>query len=317
MKKRFDMSTWMKSVLVVLVCLCNLTFAGEKMDEVAEDGSPGLLIIAHGAPWPRWNQPVLQLGEDVVSMLGEGSPFSKIKVVFMEFAKPTVADGIKEFEQAGCNRIVAVPLLIAPSSHSHWDIPALLGVYSSSEMEEELKAEGAEIVRSKLPITITPTISSSDVIQKVMLKRVMEYSKSPKDEAVVLLAHGDHVIPNVWNDFMKQTITFICGNSKISYGDWACVEMGQSYTDAVSAIAKAGEKRKRVIVVGSYLSMGVDKLHQRWLKTNSGEVHGHSEAEDPFDGIEVVCASKGLLPDKLVAEWIVETAVSEIDRNGK
>lgn len=283
---------------------------------------PGLLVISHGAPWPQWNQPVLDLEKDVIKELGEDNPFNKVKFVFMEFTEPSVADGIKELEEAGCSRIVAVPLMIAPSSHSHWDIPALLGLYSDSEMEKQLKEEGAKIVRSKLPITLTSTLADSGVIEKIMLKRTQELSKNPENEAVVLLAHGDHMVGNLWEDFMKKTTTYICGKTGISYGDWTYAEMGQSYDKAAAAISLAGKSRKRIIVIGAYLSMGVDSMHDRWLKQSSSmsesmphPLPGSAVTEsNPFDGLEIVLCKKGLLPDPLVGKWIADIAKQEANK---
>ena len=33
---------------------------------------PGLLIIAHGAPMPEWNSPVLELGQKVAAQVRKG-----------------------------------------------------------------------------------------------------------------------------------------------------------------------------------------------------------------------------------------------------
>ena len=44
----------------------HLCFPG-KRQENEEPPLPGLLIIAHGAPMPEWNSPVLELGEQVAA----------------------------------------------------------------------------------------------------------------------------------------------------------------------------------------------------------------------------------------------------------
>lgn len=311
-------TTLPKSVLITLVISIIFSFVcfGAMADEPDKAvRKPGLIIIAHGAPWPQWNKPVLGLEQAVISELGDDNPFGKIKVVLMEFAKPSVADGIKELEEAGCSKIIAVPLLIAPSSHSHWDIPALLGIYSDAKMEKELKNEGAEIVRSKLPITVTGTLAESDVIEKIMLKRAKELSSDPNNEAVVLLAHGDHYTPDLWDSFMKKTVTYICGKTGISCGDWVCVEMGQGYDKAASAIACAAESRKTVIVVGAYLSTGVDKLHTRWLKEFEAMAKSMPGLENPLKDLDIKLSAKGLLPDPMVAKWIAEVSKGECVRN--
>jgi len=278
------------------------------------NAKPGLLIIAHGAPSPAWNQPVLALEAKVRQNLEDANPFAQVKVVLMEFAEPNVADGVTAMEQAGCSRIVAVPLLIAPSSHSHWDVPALLGIYSDPALETELRDEGIGVVRSRLPITITPTLADSDVMEKVMLKRVRQLSQEPQKEAIVLLVHGDSMTDPLWQDLMKRTVTYLCGQMGISYGDWACVAVGQEYERAVTAIAQAAEHRERVIVVGGYLSMGVQRMHQRWMNRfeKTAPMPG---VENPLAGLNLSLSEKGLLPDEAVAQWIADVALGEIKRH--
>jgi len=290
--------------------------AGERADgSMNRSGGPGLLIIAHGSPAPRWNEPVLAQERKVAQRLGPNSPFTKVKVVFMEFAEPNVADGIAELEQAGCSRIVAVPLLIAPSSHSHWDIPALLGIYSDAGVEKDLRDEGAHIVRSQLPITLTTTLANSDVIEKIMLTRVRQLSTDPNKEAVVLLTHGSEAIPPAWESLMKRTVTYICGQTGISYGDWACVGVGQEYSRAVAVIQAAAECRDQVIVIGAYLSLGVKRMHQRWMSRYDGQDSKMPHMANPLRGLSLKLAEQGLLPDDLIVRWIAETAKGAIARH--
>lgn len=275
---------------------------------------PGLLIVAHGSPVRVWNQQVLEQEPKVRAGFGDDNPFTEIKVVFMEFAEPNVADGLRALEKAGCSRIVAVPLLIAPSSHSHWDIPALLGTYSDPEVEKALREEGARLVRTAVPVTVTTTLDKSDVIERIMLKRVRQLSRDTKQEAVVLLAHGSEAIPPAWDRFMRRTVTYLCGQTGISYGDWAAVGVGQEYSRAAAAMQEAARHKDRVIVVGAYLSMGVTRMHGRWMArfNQQGEMPG---MENPLQGLNLELAEQGLLPDELVTQWIVDTARSEVQRH--
>ncbi|RLB88877.1 MAG: hypothetical protein DRH50_14550 [Deltaproteobacteria bacterium] len=283
------------------------------VDQSALD-APGLLIVAHGAPNPEWNSPVLSLEGQVIRALGEDNPFRKVRVCMMEFASPTVADGIREMEEAGCTRIVVVPLLIAPSSHSFWDIPTLLGLYSDEELETELRREGASIVRSRLPITLTPTLDKGDLIPEIMVDRVKTLSKDPGNEAVVILAHGDTSTKSLWCKLMKKTVTYVCGETGITYGDWAFVHVGQSYKRALGAIVEAAKHRKRVILVGCYLSIGVAEMHRRFMKTFPEKtVPG---TENPLEDLDIIAAEQGLLPDPRIPEWIADTAKKAVLRRG-
>lgn len=295
----------MFTAMVWLLVVCHIASAGQ-VDR------PGLLIIAHGSPAKVWNQPVLEQEQKVREGFGRDNPYTKIKVVFMEFAEPNVADGLEELQAAGCTRIVVVPLLIAPSSHSHWDIPALLGIYGDPEIEAALREEGLRLVRPKVPVTLTPTMAHSDVIEKIVLKRVRQLSRDSKNEALVLLAHGSEAIPSAWERFLKRTVTYACGQTGISYGDWATIAVGQEYDRAVAAIQEAAEHRDRVIVVGVYLSLDAGRIHNRWLARVDKQAPGMHGTGNSLQGLDVQFAEQGLLPDALVTEWIVETAREQI-----
>ncbi len=305
---------WLLGLLGVLALLV-VTALAQGATDSEPCGKPGLLIIAHGSPAKAWNQPVLAQEQKVRDLLGQDSPFGKVKVVFMEFAEPNVADGLEELQKAGCPRIVAVPLLIAPSSHSHWDIPVLLGLYSDPRIEKTLREEGAKLVRCNVPVTLTTTLSDSDVIERVMLKRVRALSNDPNREAVVLLAHGSEAIPGPWEDFMKRTVSYICGKTGITYADWACVAVGQEYSRAVAAIDAAARHRNRVIVVGAYLSSGVQRMHKRWMDRFESQQADMPGLENPLKGLNLALSEQGLLPDESVAQWIVATAKDEIARH--
>jgi sirohydrochlorin ferrochelatase len=301
------------SVLAILLITAGCAIGVDK-NSGDSTGKPGLLIIAHGSPSPQWNKPVIAQEQKVMDIFGTNNPYAKVKVVFMEFAEPNVADGIAQMELAGCDRIVAVPMLIAPSSHSHWDIPALLGIYSNPEIEKNLLEEGTQLLRSKVPITLTTTLSESDVIDKIMLKRVRELSRDPNNEAIVLLAHGSEATPAAWERMMKRTVTNICGRTGISYGDWAFVGVGREYRQAIAAIREAAKHRDHVIVVGAYLSLGAKKVHQRWM-ARFEEKSSIPGFENPLENLSIRTSSEGLLPDEAVAQWIVDTARDEIARH--
>ena len=113
---------------------------------------------------------------------------------------------------------------------------------------------------------------------------------------------------------MKRTVTYLCGRTGISYGDWACVGVGQEYEHAVDAIAKAAEHRDRVIVVGAYLSMGVKRMHERWVG-RFDKMAPMPGLANPLEGLSVSLSERGLLPDGAVAQWIADIARSEIKRH--
>ncbi len=289
------------AALLIVLAVARIGWASE---------SPGLLIVAHGSPMPAWNKPVFALEKEVLEVLGKDHSFKEVKVVMMEFAKPDVAEGIRVMEKAGCDRIVVVPLLIAPSSHSLWDIPSLLGLYTDPEMRQQLEDEGAAITRTKLPITVTSTLHRDDLLAEIMLTRAKEISTNPAEEALVVIAHGDDGLRSHWDKLMKRITSHACGKTGITYADWAYVHVGQTYlAQGTPVIAAAMEKRKRVLLVGVYLSLGASQIHEMQMRLGkkSGMI---AMMVNPLAGKlkRVVATKHGVIPDPRLARWIAKTA---------
>ncbi len=86
-----------KTILILLILISINSFAQEKT---------GLLIIAHGAPSPQWNQPVLNLENQVKERLREKSisAFDEVRVGLMEFAQPSIATVVNDMENKGITK---------------------------------------------------------------------------------------------------------------------------------------------------------------------------------------------------------------------
>ena len=265
----------------------------------------GLLIMAHGAPSKRWNQVVLQVESQVRERIKRHQAVTGVKLAFMEFTSPTIAESIRQFEEEDFDRIIAVPLLIAPSGHSEGDIPVLLGQYYDPDVVKTLMEEGAELARTRLHIIRTPTMSCGEAPEKVMLKRVKELSADPANEAVVILAHGDRPYQFHWDELMGRIKKRIKDQAGINVVEHAYVGMGHAFRrDALPAISRAASRRKRVLVVGLYVGMGARQLL----------MFGGNAAQGFPGEIEAKLSNKGLVPDESVAEWIAAVALQAAEK---
>ncbi len=267
--------------------------------------APGLLIVAHGAPSPRWNQPVLDLKKQTIEGLGKESPFGAVEVAFLEMARPTIPEGVKVLEKAGCDHIIVVPLFIAPSSHSLYDLPTVLGLYSEPEALKTLREEGGAVVSTKAKITITQTLSGGDILLKSALKRTKELSKDPANEALVIFSHGDENFKEHWESLCRRAAIYVCGKTGITFADWAFVGVGQEYGPGAFAILNAAKKRKRVLIIGIYVGINVKMMHNRTIAMSK-------HLSGMLKGIDVVFAERSLLPDPEVAKWITDTATQAL-----
>ena len=296
----------MKKTLVIFFVLLSLNiFAQEKL---------GLMIIAHGSPAEQWNQPVLDLENEVKKIFEEKkiTKFDEIRVALMEFTEPSIATAVKDMENKGITKIFALPLFIAPSGHSLYDIPTILGLYYDEKMVSELKEEETKIVETIIKITIGPSLNFNNVIKDILLDKVKQISNNPQEEALVILAHGDENFIKIWEELVDETGSFILGQTGIEYFDKAFVEVGQSFAiNGVKPILKASEEKNKVIVMGMYLSMGVENM----ANTSGYLMMGRTmETNKMFEGKNIYFAEDGLLPDKRVTEWIVDRGIHWLNK---
>ena len=273
---------------------------------VAAHAQPGLLLIAHGSPSETWNKSVLDLGKKVEELASAKGIFKAVRTAFLEFAKPDIASMVSDLESVGCDRIIAVPLFIAPSGHSHFDVPAVLGIYGSKSVFTTLNKEGASIAKAKVPIMVASTLSEGNILETCLLEQFKKISQDASNEALVILTHGDMDHQGINEQLMKRLVTYCCGKTGINYGDWAFVEMGQEYGRALHVYNNAKAAKKRVLVVGLYLGTSAKTLHERAM--NNISKHGPSApaAEDS----SLLFSTEAIIDNPEIARWVVDTATS-------
>lgn len=264
-----------------------------------------LVVIAHGSPMMSWRKPVLALESKVDSLVKakKMDNISYVRVAMMEYTEPTVASVIKDCEKQGIDTVFALPLFIAPSSHSEEDLPNLLGLKFTPEVREELAEEGTTLVNSPIHIVLGPTLYSTDILEKVMLNNVKQMSQKPADEALLLVAHGDPERIGFWQMLLYRTCEYVKKNTGITYADGELIEMGTGMEkEMLPLIEKAAKEKKRVLVQGIYLTSTIASMARRnnMEQKQADIVKRYST--------QVVYSENGILPNasEAVAEWIVE-----------
>lgn len=301
--KKFYISTFSVLLISLALNIAALETAHAK---------PGLLIIAHGSPMPEWNQPVIELGEKVAAQVEKNGRFSAVRTVFLEFAEPDIVWGVTELENAGCDRIIAIPLFIAPSSHTHFDVPAVLGLYTSAEIKSIIADEGGRIAKPKVPITLTHTLDESDLLQRFALDEVRLLSKNPDDEAIIVIMHGCDDHDNLVTRKALRVASFCCGKTGINYADWGFAAVGQTYfEECMPAIINASNEKEKVIVLGLYVSSSADDIHNRAM----------SMANDMFSKMmkealkdkSIVFSTNNLVNYPPTLQWVINTAENALN----
>lgn len=82
----------------------------------------GLVLFAHGARDPRWAAPF----EAVAEALRAARPGLPVRLAYLEFMAPTLAEAGAELAAAGCTRVVVLPMFLGAGGHVRQDLPRQL-----------------------------------------------------------------------------------------------------------------------------------------------------------------------------------------------
>ena len=88
----------------------------------------GLLLFAHGARDPAWAQPF----EAVLRRVREQAPGLEVRLSFLEFMTPTLAEAGAALAAEGCTQVAIVPLFLGTGGHVRKDLPQLVDALRSA-----------------------------------------------------------------------------------------------------------------------------------------------------------------------------------------
>ena len=88
----------------------------------------GLILFAHGARDPRWAEPFAAVAQRLHQM----QPALQVRLAFLEFMSPSLADAAAELVQAGCLQITVQPMFLGAGGHVRKDLPQLVDAIRAS-----------------------------------------------------------------------------------------------------------------------------------------------------------------------------------------
>lgn len=296
----------MNLIFCALISLCPfaVSSAGPGMaDHPLSPEKPGLLIVAHGSPSLSWTAPIEALIGEVKKRNTVDRRFISIRLSFLEFSKPSVAEGIAALEADGCSRIVVVPLFVAPSAHSHMELPVVLGLTVSPETARSLRKEGIELARPGVPVVLTHTMSEGPLFEEYVRDAAKKLSFDPGRDTIVLLAHGTDDMPLFIERAFQHLGATLAETSGVRDVSWAYCDHGPLFAEnGVPAIREAAIGYQRVLVIGMYLSLPASTFDRR------------ADGEDPFPGLDVLFSPESLVRHPALPRWVLDTASEAVIR---
>jgi len=98
----------------------------------------GILLIGHGSRLP-YNKEVVQA---IAAKYSETKPEYNIEVGFMELAEPNIPSAFNKLASTGVKKIIVTPVFLAHGLHTKRDIPTILGLEPSPEVEQYVGGHG-------------------------------------------------------------------------------------------------------------------------------------------------------------------------------
>lgn len=307
------------TVLFVATSFAQHQHASPKKDvQVPSDGERGILILAHGGN-PAWNAEV----KKVAAELRKTQP---VEVAFGMASKRSIQNAVDALAAQKIKEILAVPLFI--SSHSsvitstefllgaRKDAPTALSIFAkmdhgshgAADSHESHSATNASFdpmtpVKSSVPIRMLSALNSHPRVADILLSRAKSISKQPKNEVVILVAHGpvSEETNRLWLNDMKKLADAIDSKSDFKRIEYLTVRddapdpiRSQATAELRKAVIKAQDEKHSVLIVPLLLSYGgIEKGIKKRL-----------------EGLDYNISSQALLPDDRIILWIRETIAS-------
>jgi sirohydrochlorin cobaltochelatase len=81
-----------------------------------------IVLFAHGSRDPAWAAPFHALK----ALVAARRPLARVELAFLERMRPTLDEAIDAIAAERAERVLVVPLFLAPGGHTTRDLPALL-----------------------------------------------------------------------------------------------------------------------------------------------------------------------------------------------
>lgn len=296
----------MKRIIVGLSVMLAATSAGAGQ----RDSSTGVLLLAHGGQ-PEWN-------ERVVSVATRVDQQYPTEIAFGMASRASIQSAVDRLAQRGVTSIVAVPLFVSSHSSVITSTEYLLGLRPVAPADLKLfakmnhashgatagaaadpaPADPASPVSSRLPIRMTPALNAHPLVGQVVVDRARSISKSPGDEAVILVAHGP--VPEDDNRRWLDDMATVAAQVRTAV-PFASVDYLTVRDDAGAAIKEAATRElrskleqqralgRRVLVVPHLLSFG--GIEQGLRKR--------------LEGLDYTMTAQALMPDDRIVQWVL------------
>ncbi len=261
----------------------------------------GVLLVNHGSRSETWRKSLLALEARVRPALMTNMAIRGVQTAFMEYAEPSIATRLREFDAEGYTDVVIVPIFLTVSPHTFDDIPTIIGKKADPQALEMLKIEKIERYRPQARTVLAPNLDFPGVLRENILRRARLLSTDPEQEGLVLIAYGDETYEKEWTALLAgvgEHVKTQAGISVFSHG-WCGHVVRYDPARTTRAIEEVLQIRQRAVVIPVLVAH--DETFQ--IKIIGGGI-----ARVPDNQTRVAYRPDSILPDPNIEEWIIGIA---------
>jgi len=258
----------------------------------------GVLIVSHGSHSKNWRQMLLAIEDEVREDILKSGHIAGVRSAFMEYAGPSIATQLKEFDSQGYTDIIVVPLLLTVSSHSFDDIPTIVGLKQDRKTLETLRLENIEVYEPKAKVLIAPLLDYPNVLTSSVIRRVQQMSNNPKEEGIVLVAYGSHQYGEAWEHLLRKVQRNVQEKVGVECVKHAwCGHIVQYKSEPTErAIREVLREKQRALVIP--LLVAVSENFQG--KIIGGAIKKVDQRE------RIAYRNDAILPDENIHRWVID-----------
>lgn len=258
-----------------------------------------VILVSHGSTLPYAEDVFTEIKDKFINATGLAT-----EIGYMKVSKPTIAGAVEilKDEVDDLDRIIALPVFLAPGIHTNIDIPILLGLEPletdprcpDGNYPEEHYLSIADDVDFDGEIELLPSIGPRDELLKIIYKRIeaaLADSKLDNDvkTGILLVTHGSRLNYNkefateLYNKFEKTC------DLPSSFGFMELC--GPSIPESINKLVDENNL-ERLVVIPIFIAPGMHTTHdiphilgfledhEHKHEHSHGHDHGHDHSHD-------------------------------------
>ena len=251
-----------------------------------------VILVSHGSTLPYAEEVFTEIKEKFIKASGLTA-----EIGYMKVSEPTIAGAVEILKEEvdGLDKIIALPVFLAPGIHTNIDIPQLLGLdpletdprCPDGNYPEEHYLSIADDVDFDGEIVLLPSIGPRDKLLKIIDKRIEEaLADSKLDDiaktGILLVTHGSRL--NYNKEFATELYSKFEKTCDLPSSFGFMELCGPSIPESINKLVDENAL-ERLVVVPVFIAPGMHTTHDiphilGFLESHEHEhSHGHSHGD--------------------------------------